>query len=193
MNKHILWKLSALAAVLALTLTLGLAVATGTTAAQSANVTNDSVEIGSDDEPESVEHTVGALEVLSTELRDDGVVVLEVRATEPTSYELSDAYAGSQKQGWTDVPDTSDVIRSGRHTIRLDVTVIEGSAMVTLATPEESSRWNAKPLQTGRPAIQFSTAALAVLVSGSGAGFYSYRKGREKMEDTDEPEVDRIA
>lgn len=190
MNKHILWKLSALAAVLALTLTLGLAAVTGLSTAQAANATNGTIEIGSD-EPESVEHTVGALEVLSTELRDDGVVVLEVRATEATSYKLTDSYAGYDKKGWSDVPETSDVIRSGRHTIRLDVTVIEESAMVTLSTPEDTVRWNAEALETGRPPVSYQQAQIMVALAATGAAAFTFRTVRRRRED-EKKEWERI-
>lgn len=181
---------SALIAAVLLALAGATALAGTATAQNAPNATNATVGV-STPEP-STEGSVGPIDVLDYRLKD-GTFVLDLRVHESTPYALSDALAGTRTEGVTSVPVKQGALREGKTTLRLSVAVIDGAGAVTLSTPSEAVRIQSEALNGGRPPIPFSSAALGIVVAGVGSGWYSYKRGKESIEESEDPEVNRVA
>lgn len=192
MNRYILRRSALITAVLAFSLALALSIIAGLGAAQEAggNVTVNASAGGST--PAPIAGTVGPIEI-ETYAVEDGTFILTLNVQESTSFALSDALAGLQSEGVTKVPMKTGAIREGRQKLKLSVTTVDGAAAVTLSTPSDAVRIQSGTVGAGRSPVPFSTAALAVLAAGVGAGYYSFKKGKEQLEEDDEPEVTRLA
>ena len=171
--------------VAALTLTVATALTlTGAASAQSAEVSaNEST-------PEAVEGSVGPITIVDYELRD-GTMRLTLDVDEPTPYALSDALAGTQSSGVTQIPVKQGAISAGRQTLRLDVTVLQGAGAVTLSTPNGAVRIQSGDVGLGDALIPASTVRVLLLGTAVGVGGFIFRTVRKKREDEDK-EVERV-
>jgi len=186
MNSHFSTRYVLIATALTLTLAVGLTL-TGTASAQSVEVSADNQTT-----PEPVAGSVGPIVIESYELRS-GTMVLTLNVEEPTPYALTDALAGTQSSGLTELPYKQGAIGSGRQTLRLDVTVIEGSGAVTLSTPGEAVRIQSGNVGVGSGGslIPASTVRMLVLGTAVGAAAFTFRTVRSRREE-EEKEVERI-
>lgn len=176
------------ATVITAVLSLALVGGVTTVAGQSA----DDLPGNETNTPEPVEGTVGPIDILDYQLQD-GTMTIVVEARQPTAVAISDALAGLREGGVTSVPMKQETLRSGRQELTLAVSVVDGAGAVTISTPGDAVRIQTDAVGAGRPPVAFQQALLAVLVSGVGAGYYSYRRTRDEFESEDEPEVNRIA
>lgn len=186
MKFHFSTRYVALAVALTLTLSLGLTL-TGTATAQNGGV---EVSTNQTDTPDAIEGNVGPIEIRDYELRGT-TMVLTVQVNEPTPYALSDALAGTQSEGVTNVPVKQGALDSGRQTLKLDVQTIEEAGAVTLSTPNNAVRIQSGSVGVGTALIPASTVRMLVLGTAIGAAGFTFRTVRKRRED-EEKEVERI-
>lgn len=173
------------ALVLVMALIAGILSLSGAAAAQEVEVNQSTPE-------PAIEGTVGPVEIMDYRA-EDGTMVLTVRSENHVAYALSDALAGLRSEGVTSVPVKKGTISPGKTKLRLDVTTYQGAAGVTLATPQDAARIQTDAVDSGAPPVPFSQAALAVLAAAIGTGWLSFRRARAKLQESDDPEVNRIA
>lgn len=136
--------------------------------------------------PDPAVGNVGPIEIESYEL-EDGAMTLTLDVDRPTAYALSDALAGLDQQGVTEVPVKQGTLSEGRQTLTLSVTVYDGVGAVTLSTPGDAVRVQTDPVVGDREDVNYETAA--GLTAGSavfGAGgvlWYLRRKYDEEEKD----------
>lgn len=183
-KSRLLVAVSLIIAVLGLSLILP-AVAAGQQV--SANGTNATVDTG----PESLAGTVGPIEIRDYRL-EGGTMVLELQVQQHTAYAVGDALAGLRSEGVTTLSYKQGTLEPGRRTLRLDVTTVDGAGAVTLSTPRDAVRVQSEAVSGGGPPIPFTYGLLAVVVTSIGTGWFSFRRARAQIEQSDEPEVRRI-
>jgi|GEM_PF-3893624 len=179
MNHLFIVKLGSIALVLLVLLSVGGAVEP--VAAQAGNQSAT---------PDPAVGSVGPVTVLDYRL-DDGTMTLTIDVERPVAYALSDAMAGMDSQGVTEVPVKQGTLDGGRRTISLSVTVYQGTGGVTLSTPGDAIRIQTEPVGPDRQDVDYQTAQ--TLVAGSAifgaGGVYYYFKRRREDED---PRAERI-
>jgi hypothetical protein len=167
-------------AVLALTLTLGVALTltagTGAVAGQELP-TNQTTST-----PEPVAGNVGPIVIEDYRL-EGGTFILTLDVEKPTAYALSDALAGVQSEGITTVPMKQGSLEEGRQTLKLDVTLVRDAGAVTLSTPRNAVRIQSGNVGIGGAKIQESRVRVMVLATALGAGLFTYRQVRNRREE----------
>lgn len=140
----------------------------------------------------AIEGRVGSIEILDYQIRG-GTFTLKIDVQKATSYALSDALRGTDSEGITSVPMKEGALRKGKQVLKLDVAIIDGAGAVTLATPGDAIRIQSGSVGMMGAPVPFQMAAFGILVAAVGSGLFSFRKGREKMQESDDPEVEKIA
>jgi len=185
MRFHFSTRYVLIAAVLTLTL-VGALTLTGTAAAQSSEGASVSVSNKTATETEqAVAGRVGPIVVEDYGLENSTMTVI-VSVEEPTSYAMSDALAGVESGGVTEVPAKQGALESGRQRLTMSVTTVENKGAVTLAAPEGAIRIQAGGgLSVGEQQNRIPEDTVRILVLGTAVGAAGFTFGvvRRKRED----------
>ncbi|WP_435124047.1 hypothetical protein [Halobaculum sp. D14] len=171
--------------------------ATASTAAAQSTPTAPPTETASDD-GEQVVAQIGPIVTLRDWRYQSGVFTLTLDAEYPSAVKITDsgavmrAWSEGSGGGVTEIP-TRGVEITGRTTVEFDAVEFNGAAALTVASTRGTVLIRSDAIETGKPAVDFGTAGLLAGASAVGSGWYSFRRGREKLEESDEPEADRIA
>ena len=144
------------------------------------------------EEPDPIKGTVGHVEIQDYYV-EDGMMVLEVNAKRAGPIALSDSLAGLDSSGVTKVPQKKQVLPSGEQELRLDVTVRDGTAAVTLSTRSDAARIQSGTVETAKPSVPWGTVSGLILITFLGTAYVTYRGVRQRFEESDQPEVSRFA
>jgi hypothetical protein len=144
------------------------------------------------EEPDPIKGTVGPIEIQDYRV-ENGQMVLEINAERPTPIALSDSLAGLEGGGVTQIPLKQQVIPAGEQELRLDVTVRDGTAAVTLSTRTDAARIQTGTITTSRPSVPWGTVTGLIALTFGATAYVTYRGVRKKYEENDEPEVSRFA
>ncbi|WP_435145634.1 hypothetical protein [Halobaculum sp. P14] len=175
--------------------------ATATAATASTAAAQESTPTATATPTADSEHVVTQIGPIVT-LRDwsyqSGAFTLTLTADYPSAVKITDsgavmrAWSEGSGGGVTEIP-TRGVEITGRTTVEFDAVEFNGAAALTVASTRGTVLIRSDAIETGKPAVDFGTAGLLAGASAVGSGWYSFRRGREKLEESDEPEADRIA
>ena len=177
MKPHFSTRYVLVALALTLTVAAGLTLTGAASAQEGVQVSTNAT-----DEPEPVEGRVGPIVIQDYELRDS-TMVLHIKVEEATPYALSGAYAGLKQEGVTDVPMKKGALREGEQTLRLKVTVLEGSGGVTLSTSGDAKRITSGAITVGSVMVPAQTVRMLVLGTAIGAAGFTFRTVRNRREE----------
>lgn len=127
---------------------------------------------------------------------ESGTFKIGVHAEEPTVLTLTEAVQFTEGAGQMSI--VQQAVPSGYSTVTIDVSERGGQAAVVITTAKGLSQGRGTYVSTGqtqptRPPVEYQTAAILAALAALGAGYYSYQRGKSKIEESDEPEVERIA
>lgn len=167
----------------------------GTASAQE-NATSTTTETS--DGPElAVE--LGPVVSVRTWEHDGEKFVLEVEADYPVAIKITDTGAvmramteGSGSTA-TKIPTRGYSLGSEPTTIRFDSVPFDDAHAITVASSNGAALLRTDAVNAGSPAVEYSTAGALTAGAAVGTGYYSFKKSREKMDESDEPEIDRVA
>lgn len=95
--------------------------------------------------------------------------------------------------GAFEIPTEGRTLQSGEQTVYFDGQTFNGVAAITVASTSGAVLVRTDSIQMGRPAVGYSTAGLLTAGAAVGSGWFSFRRARDKLQEEDEPEADRIA
>lgn len=166
--------------LIASALTLTVAAALTLTPIASAQATNQTAT------PEPAAGNVGPIEIEKYELKD-GTMTLTLDVSRPTAYALSDALAGTQSEGVTEIPVKQGTLSAGRQTLKMDVSIVRDAGAVTLSTPRNAVRIQSGNVLGEDSSLQASRVRVLVVGTAIGAGLVVFRTVRNKRdEDTED-------
>lgn len=127
---------------------------------------------------------------------DSGTFRIGIEAESPTVLTLTEAVQFSKGAGQMSI--VKQAVPSGTSTVTIEVKQRAGKAAVVITTAQSISEGRGTFVSTGqtqqdRPPVSYGTAGLLAALASLGTGWYAFRRGREKLEESDEPEVSRIA
>ena len=93
--------------------------------------------------------------------------------------------------GITEIPTRGLTVKDGR-TVTYAAEEFDGAYAISVASSDGAALIRTDAVDAGSPAVEMSTAIGTTAAAAVGSGWYSFRRGREKLEETDEPQIDRI-
>lgn len=129
----------------------------------------------------------------------DGTWHVTIRATVPIRVTLTDSAAlfGALSEGegarTASIPTQGYTLDAGTTTIQMPGQTQEGQAALSVAANGQLVLLRTGSMGGGRQPVAYGTAALLAGAAAIGTGWYSFRRGRSKLEESDDPEVERIA
>lgn len=186
-----------LVALIVVTLTVAPAVAIGANETANETATEPEVdETGDVLRQDDIDHQLDSETRLTSWEYADGVFTLTIEADGPGYVTISEMVQQPEGAGIFSIEQTRLV--SGDNQVSIAVEPVAGEAAVSLVTAQGVQEGRGIFVSTGqadvdRDPVAFGTTLFAVAFAAIGTGWFSFRKGREKMEESDEPEVDRIA
>lgn len=167
----------------------------GTASAQEAN------ETAPTDTPEGPEIAVelGPVVTVRSWEYTDGSFVLELEADYPTSIKITDTGAvmramteGSGATA-TKIPTRGYSIGSEKTRITFEPVEFDGAYAITVASAKGAALLRTDSVEAGAATVKYSTAGALTASAAVGTGYLSFKRSREKLEESDEPEIDRVA
>ena len=167
----------------------------GSASAQEANETT------SMDTPEGPEIAVelGPVVTVRTWEYTDGSFVLDVEADYPTSIKITDtgAIMNAMTEGSgataTEIPTRGYSVGTDMTRITFEPVAFDGAYAITVASAKGAALLRTDSVDAGSPTVAYSTAGALTAGAAVGTGYYSFKRSREKLDESDEPEIDRIA
>lgn len=180
MNERILSRLALIGVITVVCLSLAGAILAGV----AGQATAQEIDQNATTTPEpAIEGAVGPVEILDYEVRD-GTMTLTLRTDEHTAYAVTDALAGLEGEGVSEISYKQAILKPGKTTVKLPVTVRDDAAAVTLSTPNDAVRIQTAPVAAGKRPVDYETAQL--LLGGAAvfgaAGTFVYVKRRREEE-----------
>lgn len=178
----------------------GAATLTGVTGVASAQ-SNETAETTEEPKPEGIVAQLSETVTLrSWEWEADrSRFALVVDSEMPKRLKITDtaavmaAMASGNGSGAFEIPTAGRTLQSGKQTVYFSGEKYQNVAAITIATTDGAYLIRTDSIDMANPPVQFGTAGALAGMAAIGSGWYSFRKGREKLEESDEPEVSRIA
>lgn len=95
--------------------------------------------------------------------------------------------------GAFEIPSEGRTLSSGETRLFFPGVTFEDVAAVTVASPDGAVLLRTDSIELSRPAVEYGTAGLMAGGAAIGSGWLSFKRTKEKMEESDEPEAERIA
>ncbi|MFC7069672.1 hypothetical protein [Halobaculum lipolyticum] len=129
---------------------------------------------------------------------DAGAFSLTLTADYPSAIKITDTGAVMEAITAGDGAATVEIPSRGytveeRTTVEFDAVEFDGAAALTVASTRGTVLIRTDSVSAGKPAIPYDTAGLMVGSAAVGTGYYSYRRGRAKLEEEDTADVERVA
>lgn len=167
----------------------------GSASAQEAN------ESAPTDTPEGPQIAVelGPVVTVRTWEYDGQSFVLTVEADYPTSIKITDtgAIMNAMTEGSgataTEIPTRGYSIESEPTRITFEPVVFDGAYAITVASAQGAALLRTDSVEAGASTVKYSTAGALTASAAVGTGYLSFKRSREKLEESDEPEIERIA
>lgn len=175
------------------------AAATGAAGTASAQEATETETTSPTPEGEIVSVELGPVVTIRTWDYRDGRFVLELAADYPTSIKITDTGAimkamteGSGKSS-TKIPTRGYSLDSDGTTVRFEPVAFDDAYAITVASSKGAALLRTDSVDAGSPAVEYSTAGALTAGAAIGTGWFSFKRSREKMEESDDAEIDRIA
>jgi len=173
---------------------LGAATAAGVASAQEGNSTSPT----STPEQDRIAVQLGPVVSVRSWSYEEGEFSIALESDLPSGIKISDT--GAVMQAMTEgsggravqIPTRGYTLESGRTTVTFEPVEFDGAAAVTIASTDGAALIRTDSVETGSPNVKMGTAISATGAAAIGSGWFSFRKGREKLEESDEPEAKRI-
>lgn len=125
---------------------------------------------------------------------ENGTMRLVITVEEATSFAMSDALAGTQTGGVTEVPAKRGVLESGKQELTMSVKTIKGKGAVTLAVPEGALRiQSGGGLSVGEQQTTIPADRVRLLVFGTAVGAAGFTFGIVKRKrDEEQNDYERL-
>lgn len=175
---------------------LGAATATGVASAQEGNSTTSPTATPKGDR---VAVELGPVVLVRSWSYEDGTFRIVLESDLPSGIKITDT--GAVMKAMTEgsggravqIPTRGYTLESGRTTVEFQPVEFDDAAAVTIASTKGAALIRTDSVDAGSPNVEMGTAVGATATAALGSGWFSFRKGREKMEESDEPEAERIA
>jgi len=95
--------------------------------------------------------------------------------------------------GAFEIPSEGRTLESGETRLFFPGVTFEDVAAVTVASNDGAVLLRTDSVNFSRPAVEYGTAGLMAGTAAIGSGWLSFRRTRDKLEEEDEPEAERIA
>ncbi|MXR39804.1 hypothetical protein GRX01_00310 [Halobaculum sp. WSA2] len=169
----------------------------GTASAQE-NATNATTSTDTPEGPEIAVELGPVVTVRSWEYTD-GRFELELVADYPTSVKITDtgaimdAMTAGDGTSATRIPTRGYSIESEPTRITFEPVEFDGAYAITVASAKGAALLRTDSVDAGSPTVAYSTAGALTASAAVGTGYLSFKRSREKLEESDEPEIDRVA
>lgn len=130
---------------------------------------------------------------------DENRFVLELNADYPTSIKITDtgavmrAMTEGSGQTATKIPTRGYSLGSDTTTVRFEPVDFNGAYAITVASAKGAALLRTDSVDAGESTVKYSTAGALTASAAVGTGYLSFKRSREKLEESDDPEIDRIA
>jgi len=175
---------------------IGAGATAGTAAAQ--ETSTGTASSTSTPEPDAVVVELGNTVRVTDWNVDDGTFRVAVEADIPKAIKVTDTGAvmnsmtsGSGSRA-VEIPTRGYSVGSGTTTIEFDAEKFDGAFAVTIASPDGAALIRTDAVDAGSTSIKLQTAMIGGLGAAVGAGGLSYKRGKEALEEDDEPNAERI-
>jgi len=169
--------------------------ASSTAAAQEGGT--ETTETTTEEPGEEIVAQLGEVVTLRSWEYEDGAFSLTLTAEYPSAIKITDtgavmeAITSGSGSATVEIPSRGFDI-DDRTTITFEAVEFDGAAALTVASTRGTVLIRTDSVSAGRPAVKYSTAGALTAGAALGTGYYSYRRSKEKLEESDEPEIDRI-
>ncbi len=129
---------------------------------------------------------------------EEGEFSIALESDLPSGIKITDT--GAVMQAMTEgsggravqIPTRGYTLESGRTTVTFEPVEFDDAAAITIASTDGAALIRTDSVEAGSPNVKMGTAIGATGAAAIGSGWFSFRKGREKLEESDEPEAKRI-